>query len=365
MHKGRLKYALGAAFTLLTAQGCPSLLGPKASVNLPLLTPIVKAAAPQVFGGTAVQSITGASGSLSVTDLSSHFFSGSGPSEVYTLLGDVDTRIQDINTQSHTSASCLSQTPVAYTITPWGQSIAMYGQCYSSVSLPSGTTAASNPFVQWGSKSGTIYLWAQVGAGDLAAIVTPLSTASAGATTASASADYAVHLWTTVGNAGANNTNGTTAANWDSVGSYGVMEIQADPQTRALEMVAAGIGMGYCGVHFRSDGHDVYAEGAVDDSMSDAACDLAEPACVQASSGGSAVSTDSCSVSATDFTLTSIGRRAATSPDPSSIIQRLTGATWPGSTYPVSGPNVTLDGTSGDSLSFGPTTPTAGVGQLR
>jgi len=52
------------------------------------------------------------------------------------------------------------------------------------------------------------------------------------------------------------------------------------------------------------------------------------------------------------FTLTPLGRNAATGVQGS----------YAASAYPASGDNVTLNGTASDTIHFGPTSPTTGVG---
>lgn len=329
----------------LSLAGCGTQTG---NGGLPLLTPPVRAAAPAAFGGgsTATQRLaalpTGGfyvmDGALSAADFATRFFK-SGPTDIYTILGAIDSRLTDINSQS--AKACSTQAPVSYSITPFGQTVAMVAQCYQTV--------GDKGFLQWGVQSGVTYLYVQIGAGNLAAVVTP-----------GASGAYSVQAWATVGNAGTYNSNGTTPANWDSIGSYGVMQLTADSAKTSLEMVAAGVGLGYCGAHFLSDGTNIYGEGSVDNG---ATCQANAPLCVQAADGTTPVAGD-CSVNASKFALQSIGRKEATSPDAGTLTNPPAGGKWGASLYPAT-PNITLDGTDSDSLSFGPKTPTAGAGEFK
>jgi hypothetical protein len=312
----------------------------------------VKAAAPIAFGGTAARAIQRlAFGSaremalfadpdpISATDFAQRFFQA-GPTDIYQILTDIDGRVGGINSQTGSQA-CLTQAPVSYDLTPFGETVAMYGQCYQQL--------GDKGFVQWGVKDGATYLYVQVGAGNLAAIVTP-----------GASGSNAVKAWGTVGNAGIYNTNGTNETNWDSIGSYGVYALTADPATKKLEMVAAGTGLGYCGAHFVTDGTNIFGEGSADMGET---CVAKAPICVLASDGTTPASGD-CSVGTANYTLTSIGRKAAHSPDSASLTAGPPNGTWGESTYPTV-TNITLDGTDTDSLSFGPKTPTSGVGEFK
>lgn len=329
-----MKYVnLLLSIVALIVSGCGTHTG---NGTLPLLTPPVKAAAPAAFGGSASQSLARFNArnaflmdgydAISIEDFEQRFFQ-SGPTNMYQILADIDSRIEVINNLSG-NFPCLTQAPVAYDITPYGQTVRMYGQCYQMV--------GDNGFIQWGVEGGVTYLYVQVGAGNLAAVLTP------------AGDSHSVRAFATVGNAGEYNSNGTTEANWDSIGSYGVMELAADPSQGNLEMVAAGLGLGYCGIHIASDGANIYGEGSVDMG---ATCVSKDPICVEAADGTTAVS-GACSVDSGDFAVDSIGRQSAKA------------GAYGASTYPAV-PNIVLDGTATDSLSFGPKTPTEGVSVLR
>lgn len=329
--------SIASVFVLGMIAGCSG----DDNLALPLLTGPVKAAAPTALGGTATRASRlirrALSDRISASDFADRFFTGGGPTNIYTILATIDSRITEVNSQSGGSqAACVTQAPVAYTITPFGSSVTMYGQCYRMI--------GSTGFIQWGVRDSVTYLWVQVGAGNLAAIVTP--TASG----------YAVKSWLTVGNAGQFNTNNTTSANWCTIGSYGVMEITADASQTVFEMVAAGTGLGYCGIHLASDGNHIYGEGSADSNT----CGANAPICISAADLNQTIDIANCSVGTADFTLTSIGRTAAHCDDTTGMTAPPPGGNFGASPYPNT-PNITLNGGT-DSLAFGPTVPTAGVG---
>lgn len=307
---------VGALFALLSLalfSGCGS---SSATTPLPLITPPVRSVTPVGLKGART---------LDPAEFKTVFFT-SGPAVLFNILGTVDTRLQEINDATGTHA-CTTQTPVAYTLTPWaGQSIAMVAQCYRSV----GTATATDPqFFMWGKDdAGKIYLWVAIGDGWIAAIVT----ASARRGTTSAATTYQIHAWYSVG-----------VVNGFGAGSYGVAEIFADTANNVFEMSTAGKAMGYCGAQLRSDGTNVYATGSAEGAG--VTCDATDETCVDATDLTTAAT---CTTAQKTFTLPALGRDNSNGLDPS--------------TYPASS-NVTLDGTSTDSVHFGdgPTTPPAGV----
>ena len=313
------------------------------SANLPLVTPPVKAATPKGFGGsTSLDGTTATSTTLSASDFKTRFFT-TGPTNFLDILGNIDSRIAGINTQSAGITPvppCLSQTPVAYTITPWGQTVTMYGQCYTKITSNGGgvtSNVTNDPlFVQWGVNAGITYLYYAIGAERIAVIATPI----AGSTT-----QYSVQAWIGLGY-----PSGSSA--WDS-GSYGVMQIAANPATTTIEFTVAGMGFGYCGAQLRSDGTNIYAAGSSDMG---ATCNKTASLCVLASD---ATTAGTCASGVTTFALPPIGRDAAAASTGNNIT-----SSWAASAYLGTGEAVTLNGKTTDALYFGPLTPTAGVTEL-
>lgn len=124
--------------------GSSSSSGGSGGAGLPIVTPIVKAAAPSGLkpAGTSFFKqfrqflpkdilLSRAMATGSFTDLADRFFTGTGPSDLFTtLLPQVDGIINSMNSTT-LSGACLTQTPVAYSITPFGQTVQMVAQCYS------------------------------------------------------------------------------------------------------------------------------------------------------------------------------------------------------------------------------------------
>lgn len=301
--------------------------------NYPLIAPPVKAAAPTGFGGTAfVEAVPARGGARTLTaldpaDFKQRFF-GAGPTYIFRILSDIDSRIAGYNA-STSKAACLTQTPVAYTLSAWGETINMYGQCYQLL----GSSYTGDPgLVQWGVKDGVFYLYTAIGAGWTAAIATPITGTS----------NYKVEAWSSVG---ASNATGMTS--WDA-GSYGVIRIKADQSTKNFEMSVAGMGFGYCGAQYKSDGTNIYGIGSVDMASS---CAAPATICVKASDASTSAT---CTTDQQTFTIPALGRVAGTG-----VAQ----ANWGASAYPGGGSNtVHLTGLTSDDLHFGLTAPTSGVG---
>ena len=157
---------------------------------------------------------------------------------------------------------------------------------------------------------------------------------------------FIVEAWLTVG---LNNATSCGSMNGFDDCSYGVMHLIANTATGTFEMAVAGIGFGYCGAQLASDGTNIYGQGSLDMGMT---CVTTEDLCVSASDIST---TSTCSSALQTFALPPLGRVSTTGPN----------NTWGASEYPGSATDqITLDGTTTDSLNFGPTAPTAGTGTL-
>jgi hypothetical protein len=331
----------GRAFALLAS--VVAVAGCGDAIDLPLVTPPVKDAAPTGLKGPA--------GSAKSADLlpspgaafKERFFTGHGPTDILgTLLPTLDSTLQGLNSKTSTSG-CLTQTPVAYTIQPFGQSVTLYAQCHDN---------AGGGFIQFGVQNGTTYIYQDGGIEKIAAIVTPTS-----------ATQYRVQAWLTLGAGNAASTCGAVpgyGADWDTC-SYGVMELSADPTTQHIELAVAGVGFGFCGAQIVSDGANIYAIGSGDMGET---CTEPSSACLAAAD---AETPAVCTPAEQVFGLTALGRRAATRSDaaahgPANNGQVIT--TWGASQYPDVD-NIDLNGTATDSVhAFGPSAPTAGVGAL-
>lgn len=341
------------------------------STNYPLLTPPVAAAVPtglhvsssgKVLRAFAPASwrgvVDGQNPALDVGRFQSSFFSGSGPTDLWSILSSVDDQINGINIDTRSrNAACLSQTPVPVTVTMAGQSMTLELQCYKTVSVPN-PVSADPALVEWGQGSdGRFYLYSAIGQVRQAAIATPLTTSSGNAT--SAATKYSVVGWASVGVLNGIATGGVSCqtGGWDDC-SYAVMQFRADPSQPVFEMSVAGVNVGgFAGAQYVSDGTNIFGEG--DDGL-ESGSGLPATVCVQASSITTAV-TSGCTVSSANFQLTPLGITAVAS---NVSVTSQTG--YPASYYPGgAADNVTLSGLSSDDVHFGPSEPNAGVGAFQ
>lgn len=292
-----------------------------------MISPPVRAATPTGLQAPAARRLAAAvDAALPPSELHDRFFSGSGPTDLMTLLAQIDQRLAEVNgTDRH--PACLDQAPVSYTITPAGQSVELSAQCYRRFS---GATAGATAFLQFGVRDDKTSLYVAVGAARLAAVIAPVA----------GSMEHTVDAWYGVGYTNATGCGST--GTFDDC-SYALAELHADPSSKRFEMAVAGIGVGFCGVQFASDGTLLWAVGSGDMGTT---CNARTTACVTATD---LATTDSCTPS---YALPAIGRHAGA------------GAHQFGASAYPDAPNVTLDGTASDSLHFGPETPTASAGDF-
>jgi len=308
---------------LVALVGCGTSGG--TSVDLPMISPPVRAATPAGLAASTAR-VAAVDAMLRPSELHDRFFSGSGPTDLMTLLGEIDQRLAGTASAAD-GAGCLDQAPVAYTITPAGHSVELVAQCYQQFT---GATPGQPAFLQFGQREGATSLYVAVGAARLAALVSPI----AGTT------EHTVDAWYGVGYTNATGCGST--GTFDDC-SYGVAELHANPTSHAFEMAVAGIGVGFCGVQFASDGTKLWATGSGDMGST---CNARATACVSASDLSAS---EGCTPS---FALPALGRHAGA------------GAHAFGESEYPDAPNVTLDGTNPDSLHFGPEAPTAAVGSV-
>lgn len=302
--------ALSPALLVACLSGCGSSSG--ATTNYPLFTPPVKAATPKGFvnGSSFTRALPGPHPlSLSPSDFHTRFFT-SGPTDLFGILQSVDDRISGINSRASNFPCENTTTPVSYTISPVGQAVTMYAQCSETFSDGSG-------FDQFANIGNKFYIYVRAGDGEVAAIASPSPTDST---------KTAVQIWASVGLV-------------NLTGSHGVMEISADPASSTFEMTVAGLGMGYCGVQYKSDGTNIYGTGSVDMGST---CNATDTICVLASD---ATTSASCSTAEMTFSLPAIGRES--------------NGTSGASQYPGGGLDTIVVLTTGapDAVQFGPASP--------
>jgi hypothetical protein len=314
--------------SMICAAACT---GSGASADLPLIVPPVRAATPSSFQAAARTAPQAAvDGAISAGEFRDRFFNpAGGPTEVFQILAGIDARLAEVNTAGDKPHACLEQAPVDYALSIFGQDVPFAAQCYRRFGTTGSGPAA---FMQFGQRDGVTYLFVTGGAARVAARVTPVS----------GTTDVEVDAWYGVGY-----TNAMCGTDHTFDGcSYAATQIHADPTTRAFEMTVAGIGVGFCGISMRSDGTSIYGAGSGDMG---ATCQDRSTLCASA---GDLTAPGACDAIAS-FTLPALGRRAGA------------GAHAFGASHYPDAPTIALDGTSTDSLGFGPATaPTAGVGDF-
>ena len=281
--------------------------------------------------------------SLDAADFSQRFFQA-GPTNIFNILRSVDDLIEDISRQASAGAQpCMSQEPVGYDLAVPGEAVTMYAQCFEQQPA---AFAGDPHLLQWAKVAGSFHVYSASGVGWIAAIATPLARTATDETPTAAS-DYSVRAWFSVGFTNSQLPAGALGTGWFN-GSYGLVALTANPKEGSFELTAAGVGMGYCGAHFVSDGTSVFGIGSIDMAAS---CLPPGEICLDASSGSKR---ESCTVSAENFVLTPLGRDS---------VSVTAATTWAASGYPGSKGNlVRLDGTATDSAHFGPSVPPSGVG---
>jgi hypothetical protein len=298
------------------------------AAELPLISPPVRAATPSGLQGSSARAFAPLDAPvLRASDLRERFFSGSGPTDVMRILGEIDLRLAEVNSADRHPA-CLDLPPVPYTITPAGHNVELVAQCYRRFS-PSMSDVA---FLQFGVVDGKTSLYIAVGAARLAALISPI----AGTT------DHVVDAWYGVGY---NNVTSCGSTGTFDDCSYALTELHANPATKALEMAVAGVGVGFCGVQFASDGTELHGVGSTDMGSS---CNDRATFCSSATD----LDMPSTCASPAPYLMPAIGRRAGAGAHEFGV-----------SRYPEA-PNITLDGTMTDSLYFGPQAPTPGAGDF-
>jgi hypothetical protein len=254
--------------------------------------------------------------SLSPTNFQDRFFSA-GPTNILNILGEVDSRLLEIAARaagSEDAGACLDNDPTAMAISVFGETFNMQFQCYDTLS-------DTGLFV-FGQKDDSWYIFEKIGASALAAKATTLT-----------DGNLEVEVYGSVGL-----TNGT---DWSS-GSYGGYHIKANNSTNTLDFTVGGLGFGFCGSYLKSDATNIYIRGSEDGTGQ--SCQTSSSICVQNADLGT---TGSCTaITESSFLLTALGR-AATTNYSSQVVDA--------ADYPSS-PQLVLNGTSTDSVHFGPST---------
>jgi len=278
---------------------------------LPYLTPPVRAACPVGLKGVAGSSGNFRTLSLDPGAVLDRFFNPLGsPTDLFTILGTVDSRVQGINQRLDCCFPCMSNTPVNYTLSTWGTNVEFAAQCSEG--------DAANGFDQWGVVGNVFYLYSRRGDGVVAAQITSNAT----------DGSQAVSIWFSVGTMNRN-------------GSHGVVQLLALPSEQVFEMSVAGSSIGYCGAQLKSNNATMNVTGSTDMGTT---CNPTDSVCTSAAN---VTTIATCSASCSTFTLPALGRQA------------YGGGMFGASMYPGGSANqVVLTTTGNDATFFGPSSPT-------
>jgi hypothetical protein len=294
--------------------------------NLPLITPPIQAAAPSGLGdsnhtNTALKRRHLLS--FTSTDVRDRFFrAAGGPTNMWDLLAEVDSRIAEMNMRVKQFPCLGGGTLVPYNLTLWhGRNETLHAQCSDRYNDPNGT-AIPDAFGLFSLHNHTFELFMGFGETMLAARVTLQSN------NLTSENVTRVELWYSVGLSNVN-------------GSHAVVQIVAQPQERVFEMTAAGVGIGFCGVHLYASNNTLLVHGSGDTP----ACQCGEVTTV-CCDGADIATTVPCGAWP-DFQLPPLGRSVV---DASLCV-------FNQSLYPAEGPYVQLSTLIRDEAYFGPRTP--------
>ena len=199
-----------------------------AGANYPLIVPALRAATPTGLRPPGQ--------ALSAASFKTEFLSGAGPTDVFNILGSIDSQVGEINQRSITPGGqpCLSQAAVQDSVTPFGESLPFYAQCCLQGSSAHG-------LLQFGQKDGKVYFYRSECMGSIAAILVPPPGTDGGMLTSpdgGISDQYPVRAWVTGGRNNASSCGGD-GGSFDC-GSYGVVSLDAQPLSKEFEMAVAG-----------------------------------------------------------------------------------------------------------------------------
>lgn len=255
-------------------------------LGLPLVEPPVRSSAPADLR-TSTATASSAKGprlsSISAQNMRERLFSP-GPANVYTILGNVDMRVKEIDMRSDQFPCLNGTTYVNYTLSVWGDDpVVLRAQCAERW-IPEGFILVSV------NADSTVHLYDKGGEVAVAALVTTSLTTNSTTNVTSRTVER-VEVWYSVGLSSRN-------------GSAGVVHIVAQPNATRFEMTVAGRGVGYCGAQMISDGTTVRLTGSEDLGYT---CAPTDTICVSAANVTVPVNcTDSVSV----FTLRPLGRQS-------------------------------------------------------
>lgn len=319
-------------------------------------------------------------------EIRQRFFTNEGPTSLYSLIDDVDGRIQSLNDRNN-GKTCVDSAPIGVNLTNWPgeEDIEMWFQCYEEMT-------PSDLFIMFGVKDGKVYLYESGLATSIAAIIHVESEednileypcclqVNGGGSLCECNRN--TNECTTNGNCETvdvnwpinNFVNATVdvtrdvvdttlpsvdlyysvGGNWEpnESGSRGLVHIRARPVEKRFEASIAGIGLGFCGVQFSSIGDKMKILGSVDGVGG--TCEAINHTCVSYDLE-TIYSMEACED--ISFTIKPLGRQMM-----DDFLGQLNLTQWDASTYPGTTNVVDISDNPMSNVYFGPSEVPASMG---
>jgi glucokinase len=263
--------------------------------TIPPMKPSIQDAAPEGFKENSSRRILQNEIHSFEGELKNRFFSSEGPTSVYGLIDTVDSRTNELNKRSP-GRECISSEPVMIEVNGWSnETLKIWIQCYEQLS--------NDLFLMFGKKDDILYLYErgtmttitsfihlkpkdtndespccfQVnGGGDDCRCESNNQCLKDGLELNGGNCRTTNENWPTNGTGTSTLLGNSTLASvniYFSVGggytssqsgSRGLMHLEAQPKYNKFQASVAGIGIGYCGVQFASNGEKLHVIGSVD-----------------------------------------------------------------------------------------------------
>ena len=279
--------------------------------SIPELKPPVEHSAPEIFKLSDRRALNSHPYDfLLENELKQRFFTGEGPSSIYGLLDSVDARTQSLNQRGlENEPQCIGLDPVNITIDDWPlENLHIWVQCYEILN--------SDYILMFGRKDNVVYLYERGPATTLVAYITFNNEepgdqypccyqVNGGGDKCVCDREQEVcvngDLNNTINGGNCrtipdawpvpippepvpvNDTNGTLlfdpeidfadvniyfsvggSMSATQTGSRGLVHIESKPKSNFLQVAGAGVGLGFCGVQFVSNGDKIMVKGSMD-----------------------------------------------------------------------------------------------------
>lgn len=282
--------------------------------NIPELKPPVEYSAPEVFKLPQIEDRrrvlnTHPYDFVLENEIKQRFFTSEGPSSIYGLLTSVDSRTQSLNARGlEYDRQCLGLEPVNVTISGWPlENLNIWVQCYEILN--------NDYILMFGRKDGVVYLYERGPATTLVAYISTSPTeqtdqypccyqVNGGGDNCVCDTDEEICVNRDLNNTvnggncrtipdawpvpipdepDVNTTNSTLlfdpevdfsdvniyfsvggSMSATQTGSRGLVHIESKPKSNFLQVTGAGIGLGFCGVQFVSNGDKIMVKGSMD-----------------------------------------------------------------------------------------------------